>query len=177
MTLYPNGAGHFRSDRAGSPGHGQRQSDPPLIDRDIRLTNAFADRVFFLAQKHKFFNSGCESHLKVAFEGWKRLSYSGPDGEGFCEFNFSRDAEIQDLGDSLVAVAATINEGARLENLLLHDRLGLDREMEFVSEAAASGRLQQIGAIRAILQRLAGDDSVLDRVRKRAAALLAMAEK
>jgi hypothetical protein len=111
----------------------------------------------------------------VAFEGLKRLSYSGPEGEGSCEFNYSRDAEIQGLGESLVAVAATINEGMRLENLLQHDRLGLDKEMEYVSEAAIAGRLQQIGTIRDILQRLAEDDSVLDRVRKRAAALLAMA--
>ena len=175
MTLYPDGSGHFRADRAALPGQTRSQADPPQVDRDIRLTSAFAGRVFFTAQRHKLFNSGCESHLKVAFEGWKRLSYSGPDGEGSCEFNYSRDAEIQDLGDSLVSVAATINEGTRLENLLLHDRLGLDKEMEYVSGAAASGQLQQIGVIRDILQRLAEDDSVLDRVRKRAAALLALA--
>jgi len=175
MTLSTDGSGHFRADRAGSPSQSQPQVDPPLADRDIHLNAAFASHVFFIARRHNLFNSPCDSHLKVAFEGLKRLSYSGPEGEGSCEFNYSRDAEIQGLGESLVAVAATINEGMRLENLLQHDRLGLDKEMEYVSEAAIAGRLQQIGTIRDILQRLAEDDSVLDRVRKRAAALLAMA--
>jgi len=43
-------------------------------------------------------------------------------------------------------------------------------------EAAGDGRVQQIGAIRGILERLAGDDAVMERVRKRARMLLARAE-
>ena len=46
-----------------------------------------------------------------------------------------------------MAVAETMMEGARLEMLLQHDRLGLDREMEFLTEAAKDGRMQQICAI------------------------------
>jgi hypothetical protein len=67
-------------------------------------------------------------------------------------------------------------EGARLELLLHHDRLGLDKEMDYLTEAADDGRAQQIGTIRAILERLAEDDSVLERVRKRSRALLEKAE-
>ncbi|HEY1767736.1 MAG TPA: hypothetical protein VGG26_08775, partial [Terracidiphilus sp.] len=84
--------------------------------------------------------------------------------------------EIQSLGDSLGAVAETILEGARLQILLEHDRLGLDREMEFLVDAADNGRAQQICAIREILVRLAQDDEVLERVRKRARLLLAQAD-
>ncbi|MGD0913047.1 MAG: hypothetical protein ABR928_14205, partial [Terracidiphilus sp.] len=73
------------------------------------------------------------------------------------------------------AVAETIIEGARLEKLLQHDPLGLDKEMEFLVDAAGSGRAQQIGTIREILDRLAEDDDVLERVRKRARLLLAKA--
>ena len=39
------------------------------------------------------------------------------------------------------------------------------------------GRAQQIGAIQGILERLADDPSVMERVRKRAKVLLAAAEK
>jgi hypothetical protein len=42
-------------------------------------------------------------------------------------------------------------------------------------EAAGDGRAQQICTIRGILERLAGDPEVMDRVRKRARALLARA--
>jgi hypothetical protein len=45
--------------------------------------------------------------------------------------------------------------------------------MEFLTESVADGRAQQICAIREILERLAQDDGVLERVRKRARALLA----
>ena len=69
-------------------------------------------------------------------------------------------------------MAETILEGARLEMLLQHDRLGLDEEMEFLTEAVEDGRAQQVCAIRDILERLAQDDDVLERVRKRARALL-----
>ena len=140
------------------------------MDRDIQVSAGFAGRVFAAAERHNWFNEPCESHLKVAFQGWKMLTYTGPQGHGSCTFNYSKDKEIQTLGDSLEAVAETILEGARLELLLQHDRLGLDAEMEFLTEAVGDGRAQQVCAIREILERLAQDDSVLERVRKRAGA-------
>jgi hypothetical protein len=108
----------------------------------------------------------------VAFQGWKTLTYTGPQGQGSCTFNYSKDKEIQNLGDSLEAVAETILEGARLELLLQHDRLGLDAETEFLVEAVDDGRAQQVCVIREILERLVQDDTVLERVRKRARMLL-----
>jgi hypothetical protein len=81
------------------------------------------------------------------------------------------------MGDSLISVANTILEGARLEMLLQHDRLGLDREMEYVFEAQGDGRVQQICAIRGILARLADDPGVMERVRKRARLLLDKSEE
>ena len=92
----------------------------------------------------KFFAEQCESHAKVAFQGWKKLTYRGPEGEGSCEFNYSKDKQIEELGESLVAVAETIVEGSRLDWLLRYDRLGLDREMQSVEEAAGDGRMQEM---------------------------------
>ena len=174
LTLHPDGSGHFHSDRrsaaAGeSTASGMESSDAirtPDVDRDVKLSGEFAQYVFETARRHNLLTTDCESHLKVAFQGWKKLSYSGPEGAGGCEFNYSKDKEIQALGDSLVAVAGTILEGARLEVLLQHDRLGLDHEMEYVTEASKDGRLQEIGAIRGILDRLADDPDVMVRVRR-----------
>jgi len=176
LTLHPDGNGHFRSERHAAPATGAVTIDAPNVDRDVLVSAEFAARVFQTAHSRKLFRSDCESHMKVAFQGWKKFSYSGPDGQGSCEFNFAKDKEIQALGDSLVAVAETIVEGARLEMLRLHDPLGLDHEMEYLVEAAGDGRVQQIGAIRGILERLAGDEGVIERVRKRARLLLAKAE-
>jgi len=141
------------------------------------LSAGFAERVFQAARDHKWFNVDCESHVKVAFQGWKKFSYSGPEGQGVCTFNYSKNKEIQALGDSLMSVVGTILTGARLEMLLQHDPLGLDSEMEYLVQAVRDGRAQQICVIRGILVRLEEDPGVMDRVRKRARVLLAGAEK
>jgi hypothetical protein len=173
MTLRPDGSGHFQSDRRNVTQPGEQSIEAPNVDRDIQVSAEFAGRVFQTAHRHKLFGEDCESHMKVAFQGLKKLSYSGPDGEGTCVFNYSKDKEIQVLGDSLIAVADTIVEGARLETLLQHDPLGLDKEIDYLTEAVGDGRAQEICTIRPILERLAGDPAVMDRVRKRARVLLA----
>jgi hypothetical protein len=142
----------------------------------VQLSPQFAAHVFQVAEHHNHFNEACESRLKVAFQGWKKFSYTGPEGSGSCTFNFSKDKEIESLGDTMDAVTETILEGQRLEVLLEHDRLGLDKEMEFLVDAASNGRAQQICAIRGILDRLAQDDEVMERVRKRARMLLAQGD-
>jgi hypothetical protein len=172
MTLHPDGTGHFRSQMGKMTDSDPHSFNTPAVDRDIQVSSEFASRVFDLARRHSWFNEPCEAHIKVAFQGWKTLTYSGPQGHGACTFNYSKDKDMESLGESAEAVAETILEGARLEMLLQHDRLGLDAEMEFLTDAAGDGRAQQICTIRGILERLAGDDEVLERVRKRARTLL-----
>jgi hypothetical protein len=175
LTLHSDGSGHFTSEMGRAPEDGTEEINAPNIDRGVQLSAGFTTHVFEVARRHHLFNEGCESHLKVAFQGWKKLSYTGSEGSGSCTFNYSKDKEIEELGDSFQAVAETILEGARLEKLLQHDRLGLDKEMENLIDAAGSGRAQEICTIREILVRLADDDDVLERVRKRARILLAQA--
>jgi hypothetical protein len=175
LTLHPGGKAHFRSEAGRIDPAEAGKIHTSGIDRDIELSAAFAASVFETAGRHSYFNESCESHLKVAFQGTKTLSYAGPAGKGSCSFNYSRDREIQALGDSFLGVAETVIEGGRLETLLQHDPLGLDKEMAALSDAAESGRALQLCAIRPILDRLAQDERVLDIVRKRARALLAQA--
>jgi hypothetical protein len=177
LELRPDGSGHFRSERGNTAPRDMKVIEVPDINRDVQVSSKFAEHAFQVALRHKLFNSGCESHMKVAFQGTKKLTYNGPEGEGSCEFNYSKDTEIQALGDSMVAVATTIIEGARLETLLQHDPLGLDAEIQNVQEAAGDGRAQQISSIRDILERLSQDPTVMERVRKRAKALLAHADE
>ena len=177
LEFRPDGSGHFRSERGNTTPRDLKTIEVSDINRNVQLTPKFAEHAFQVALRHKMFNSGCESHMKVAFQGLKKLTYNGPEGEGSCEFNYSRDAEIQALGDSMVAVATTIVEGARLETLLQHDPLGLDQEIQNVQEAAGDGRAKQICSIRDILERLSQDPAVMERVRKRARALLAHADE
>ncbi|MGA7256465.1 MAG: hypothetical protein WBX09_07455, partial [Terracidiphilus sp.] len=173
LEIHPDGSGHFRSQRGNAAPTDVIEA--PDIDRDIKVSAQFAQHVFQIAEKKRLFHAGCESHMNVAFEGAKKFVYQGPAGEGSCEFNYSKDADIQRLADSLMSVANTVIEGARLQTLLLHDRLGLDHETEVLVESANDGRAQQIGSIRDILEQLADDPTVLDRVKRRARLLLSKA--
>jgi hypothetical protein len=173
LVLRPDGSGHFRAGGGTKPKDTDDIIEPGKIDRDITLSGDFTSHLFKTVHDKRVLRGECESHLKVAFQGTKKISYSGPDGEGGCEFNYSTNKEVQDLGDSLVGVGSTLIEGARLELLLQHDPLGLDKAMQYVVEASKDGRLQQICAIRGILERLQDDPHVMERVRKRARLLLA----
>ena len=172
MTLSPDGSGHFRSERGNAPMDASQGFQAANVDRDIKVSAGFAAHVFQTVHQQKNLASDCDSHLKVAFQGWKKFSYRGPDGAGSCAFNYAKDKDVQALGESLVAVAEAILEGARLEVLLQHDPLGLNKEMEFLTEAAGDGRVQEIETIQGILTRLAEDEGVMDIVRRRARALL-----
>ena len=172
LTLHPDGSGHFRSEAANDPNAGRKMIETPSVDRDIQVSASFSGDLFKFAARHKWFNETCESHMKVAFQGWKTFTYTGPQGKGACTFNYSKDKETENWGESLEAVATTVLEGERLEVLLQHDRLGLDAETDFLTQAANDGRAQEMGAIRETLEKLASDDAVLERVRKRARNLL-----
>jgi len=172
LELHPDGRAHFQSDPGAKTATELHAIEPGPVDQDVQLSREFAARAFATVRHHRLLADGCESHLKVAFQGWKKISYSGPDGTGECEFNFSKSKDIQDLGDSFVAVASTLVEGARLQLLLQHDPLGLDKEMEFLKEASDDGRLKEMCAIQPILAKVADDQDVMERVRKRARLLL-----
>jgi hypothetical protein len=176
LVIHPDGTGHFHAEGGAKPSYDEAEMLPGKVDRDVNLSDSFAVRAFHIARDKRLLGGKCESHLKVAFQGWKKITYSGPEGEGGCEFNYSKDKDIQELGDSLVAVASTLIEGARLEMLLQHDPLGLDKAVEYIAEAADDGRLQQICTIKDILERLENDPHVMERVRKRARTLLARAD-
>jgi hypothetical protein len=172
MELHPDGKGHFHAEGGVKP---QGDTTPAKIDRDIVLNEDFTGRIFQTVHDPHVLHGKCESHLKVAFQGTKKITYSGPDTQGGCEFNYSTNKQVEDLGESLVAVGSTLIEGARLELLYQHDPLGLDKAIQYIVEASDDGRLQQICTIRGILERLEEDPRVLDRVRKRARLLLAHA--
>src|SRR6201999_1931146 len=124
MEVRPDGSAHFHSDPGEKTARELHVIEPGAVDRDVHLNPDFAQRAFDTVRKHNFLHGDCESHLKVAFQGLKKFSYAGPDGEGSCEFNYAKAKDIQAMGDAFVGVASTVVEGARLELLLQHDPLG-----------------------------------------------------
>lgn len=171
LILRPNGSGHFHAERGNAPPANPETMEPQMIDRDVQLSGQFAGRIFRTIQEHPLRQGHCESRNKVAFQGLKTLEYRGPLGTESCTFNFAKDRDVGAVTDSLISVAATLIEGERLTMIWQHDPLGLDHEIQFMTEAAADGRLQQLCAIRDTLEKLAADPGVMERVRRRAGTL------
>jgi len=176
LKLNPDGSGSFDTE-GGNEAHGVDQKIiAGDVHRTIQLSAALTGRIFATARAKRYFAFPCESNLKVAFQGTKRFSYSGPEGSASCEFNYSKDKEIEELQNSLLAVEATILCGARLEKLLQHDRLGLDEELANLTMWQKDGSAQEMGSIRDTLTRIASDEEVMDRARKKARWLLTQAQ-
>ncbi|HTJ29145.1 MAG TPA: hypothetical protein VL346_01505 [Acidobacteriaceae bacterium] len=175
LSFDATGQGSFDAEADGVTQPGRGVVVLGEIHQPLQLSASFAAHAFAVAHQRKLFAFPCESHMKVAFQGMKRFSYTGPDGSGSCEFNFSKDKSIQELSESFMAVENTLLYGARLEKLLQHDRLGIDKEMEDLATAAHNGMAIELGVIRPTLTRIAGDEQVLERARRKARLLLTQA--
>jgi hypothetical protein len=172
LAVHPDGSGQFDSDGAAPATQGARGIEAGDIHRPVQLSQSLAGELFAAARDRKLFAFPCDSHSKVAFQGIKRLSYTGTEGSGACEFNYSKDKQIEMLANSLLAVEFTIVSGARMEKLLQHDRLGIDAELESLVSASQEGNAAEMGTIRDTLTRIATDDQVLERARRKARLLL-----
>jgi hypothetical protein len=177
LTLHEDGSGQFDAEGGQPTPENAKQILAGDIHREVRLSADFRAQVFSTARQRKLFALPCESRMKVAFQGTKRFSYSGPEGSGACEFNYSKDKDIQALGNSLVAVETTIMSGARMEKLLQHDRLGLDWELQQFVATVHDGEAIEVCTIREILERIASDEQVLERARRNARLLLTQARE
>ena len=171
LTVAEDGSGHFKSE-AGGPTDGQSIASEPQ-DRPIHISKALRESMFATARKHKLFAISCDDGGKnIAFQGSKTLEYEGPEGKGSCTYNWSKNAQIDKLTDQFEAIAATLDEGDKLQRQYEHGRLSLDAEIQVLEQLVHDQRAIEVENIAPILQTLAGDEAVLQRVQRRAQALL-----
>jgi hypothetical protein len=172
VTVQEDGSGHFQSD-AGGPPSDNESMPAEAQDRPIHISKLLREGMFAIARKNKLFAFSCEDGGKnIAFQGKKTLAYEGPEGQGSCIYNWSKKADINKLTDQFESIATTLEEGSRLERQYEHGRLSLDAEMEVLEQMVHEGRAIEVENIAPILQKLANDEAVLQRVQRRARALL-----
>lgn len=172
LTVNEDGSGHFRSEAGGPPGDNENMPAEPQ-DRPIHISKALRQSMFATARKNKLFAISCDDGGKnIAFQGNKTLAYEGPEGQGSCMYNWSKNAQINKLTDQFESVATTLEEGSRLERQYEHGRLSLDTEMEALEQMVHEGRAIEVENIAPILEKLASDEAILQRVQRRARALL-----
>ncbi len=177
VTVHEDGAGHFHSEGGGPPSTDPTNLPADPQDLPIHISKALRDSMFAVARKNKLFAVACADKDKhIAFQGTKTLAYEGPDGHGSCTFNWSKNPQIDKLADQFESLAATLEEGSKLQREYEHGRLSLDGEMEFLVQMVHEGRAIEVENIAPILQTLAGDEAILQRVQRRARELLAAAK-
>ena len=107
----------------------------------------------------------------------RRWQYEGPEGQGSCTYNWSKLSQIDKLTDQFEAIAATLDEGSKLQRQYEHGRLSLDTELETPGPDGARWAGDRSREYCPYLAKLAGDDAVLQRVQRRARALLQAAKE
>jgi hypothetical protein len=173
VTVGEDGNGHFRSEAGGPPPADGESMPAEAQDLPIHVSKAVRESMFATARKSKRFALACDDGGKnIAYQGTKTLAYEGPEGQGSCTYNWSKLSQIDKLTDQFEAIAATLDEGSKLQRQYEHGRLSLDTELELLDQMVRDGRAIEVENIAPLLRTLAGDDAVLQRVQRRARALL-----
>jgi hypothetical protein len=171
LTIREDGNGSYESSDGIATGPAAGQGKP--FQQQISITPPLLANIFSTARSQKFFAIPCENtrNGRIAFQGNKTLTYDGPDGKGSCTFNYSQNKQIQQVGEDLQSVASTLEAGHRLALQHQHDRLSLDAELGWLLQSVKDGHSIEVQNIRAILDEIAADPSVLNRARQRATLL------
>jgi hypothetical protein len=175
VVVHEDGTGSYRGEEAPvSGGAGGSPTPGRSIDRPIKLSSQTAETIFKTARSLDYFNIPCASKAKnIADTGKKTLSYNGSDGHGSCLYNYSENKSVTQLTDTFQALAFTMDEGRRLDFLHRYDRLGLYSEMDTLIHEIEEKRAIEIGNIAPALTSIVADEQLMQRVREKAAKLLA----
>jgi hypothetical protein len=180
IHVQQDGTGTYQADIAQgiSSASSMRVESAQHVDRPITLSSATTAKIFKAAHELKHFNVACASKAKnIADTGAKTLTYSGPDATGTCTFNFSENKNVVMLTDTFQGIAETLDEGRRIDFLHRYDRLGLDAEMDTLTQEVAAGRAIELAIIAPALTAVTTDEALIERVRQRAQKLLEQAKE
>lgn len=184
LAVHPDGSGTYAAQYAGLSPQPSRfggvdagasaSVTPESVTLPIQLSAPTAAKLFERARTVGYFEHPCESKAKnIANSGTKMLTYAGPDGRGSCTFNYTENKLVAGLNETFAGIAYTLEEGHTLASRHRFDHLGLDSEMTQLAEAVKAGRALEVGVIASVLRSIADDPQLLERVRARAAELLA----
>jgi len=167
-----DGKSHFD----GAP-HGDELNDTDLVEQDFTMSEVNRLKVFALAQKLNYFRGDFDSHLKhIAQTGKKTLQYQSPQVNGSTTFNWSKDADIEELAHFFQGVAQTIEYGRLLAFQYRFDKLGMDQRMKELEDLQSSHGVEELAIIAPILHKIADDPNLMNISRESAKRLLATFE-
>ncbi|RZU39857.1 hypothetical protein [Edaphobacter modestus] len=182
IVVHEDGTGTYQAQVASVSGGGRAAVQPtassPPVNRPIKISPPMTETIFKTAHALDHFNMECASKAKnIADTGKKTLSYKGVDGQGSCLYNYSENKSVTQLTETFQAIAFTMDEGRKLEFMHRFDRLGLYSEIDVLSHEVQEKRALEVGNIAPALRAIIADEDLMQKVRERAAKLLAQAEE
>ncbi len=163
ISVDDTGNAHFEG--VGNP---IESGDSDSFAQDFTVSEANRQKIFELAKKANYFQSELEAKQKnIAKTGQKTLEFHGksPSGgaaiDSSSTYNFSSNADVQELTRFFQAVAMTIDFGRKLAFQYRYDKLGLDAGLYSLQEMQASHFAEELQAIEPILQKIANDPNMM----------------
>lgn len=142
----------------------------------LMLHAALTKKIFEQAGSTVPLHGNCESKAKnIALTGIKTLTYTDAAGAASnCTWNYSEKQAVVALQEEFVAMASTLDLGRRLKMEQRYNRLELDKDIAFLMEQVKNGQARGVENIAPVLEAIALDETLLERVRARARTLLQM---
>jgi len=167
LDVDERGSGTYKAEEAST-------AAPQQVQRSIALTEATSKKIFALVRGVQLTAESCASKAKnIADTGSKTLTYASPEGISSCTYNYTENKNVEALTTIFQGIAETLDQGRHLDFLRRFDRLGLDDAIAVLAQEVSDGRALELGAIAPSLHAIADDPEVMQRVRARAATLLA----
>ncbi len=168
ITVQADGNTHFQ----GTPTpDGPGDTDP--FQQDFTMSEANRVKIFELAKKLNYFQGDVDSHLKkIAQTGSKTLAYQSAATHGSTTYNWSQNADVQELNRLFLAIANTLDYGRKLTFQYRFDKLGMNTRLQELQDIRANHYAEELGAIEPILRKIADDPNMMHISRQIAQQLL-----
>ncbi len=151
------------------------QEPEPDFELSFTMSSKNRDKVFQLAKDTNYFNGSFDyTAHRIANTGTKVLTYADSARIFQTTYNWSENKSIDQLTKLFQGISYTIEHGRKLQFLRRFDKLGLEKELKGMEEAAQSGYMAEIQIIAPTLENIANDASILHIARERARRLLAL---
>jgi hypothetical protein len=168
IRVQADGKTHF--DGTPNPSQG---GDTDPVQQDFVMPEADRQKIFDAARKLNYFGGDFDSHLKhIAQTGAKTLAYKSAQVQGSSTYNYSQNADVQQLTQLFVGLATTLDCGRKLTWSYRFDKLGLDQQLRELEQLQASHQVEELSAIESILRKIADDPNLMHISRQSAQHLL-----
>jgi hypothetical protein len=144
-------------------GNSVESGDADEFSQNFTMSDANRQKIFDLAKKAGYFRGNLEIRQKnIAQTGQKTLEYHASGAETTsATYNYSSDANVQELTRIFQAIALTIDFGRKLAFDYRFNKLGIDARLHSLQDMQDSHYVEELQAIEPILQKIAADPNMM----------------